>query len=59
MVAWSQVYSQKALDLAAIDSAVDVAYWFICHYPDERESRWKQINALLDARLLIMSGRWH
>lgn len=58
MVAYPQLSSQKALDLAAIDSAVDVAYWFARNYPDERENRWKQINALLDARLLITSGRW-
>jgi len=58
MVAFSYVSSQKALDLAGIDSAIDVAYWFVTHYPDEREARWTQINTLLDARLLIMSGRY-
>lgn len=58
MVAFPSYVSQKALDLAGIDSAIDVAYWFVCHYPDEREERWKQINTLLDARLLIMSGRY-
>jgi len=59
MVAFSINSEQKALDLAAIDSAIDVAYWFARNYPEEREARWKQINALLDARLLITSGRWH
>lgn len=58
MVAYPYASSQKALGLAGIDSAIAVAYWFVCHYPDESESRWIQINTLLDARLLIMSGRY-
>ena len=58
MVAFSSVYSQREIDLAGIDSAIDVAYWFVVNYPEEREARWKQINTLLDARLLIMSGRY-
>ena len=58
MVAFSSVYNQREIDLAGIDSAIDVAYWFVLNYPEEREARWKQINTLLDARLLIMSGRY-
>jgi len=58
MAYFPTVSPQRAVDLAAIDSAVDVAYWFARNYPDEREEKWKQINTLLDVRLLIMSGRY-
>lgn len=50
--------TQRALDLAGIDAACEVAYWFARNYPDEREERLAQIDSLLDVRLLITSGRY-
>ena len=58
MAYYSPVSTQRALDLAGIDSAIDVAYWFARNYPDEREERLAQIDSLLDVRLLITSGRY-
>ena len=58
MAYYSTVSTQRALDLAGIDSAIDVAYWFARNYPDEREERLAQIDSLLDVRLLITSGRY-
>jgi len=55
---YSTVSTQRALDLAGIDSAIDVALWFSLNYPEEREERWAQIDSLLDVRLLITSGRY-
>ena len=54
----SPISTQKALDLAGIDAACEVAYWFARNYPDEREDRLAQIDSLLDVRLLITSGRY-
>ncbi len=50
--------TQRALDLAGIDAACEVAYWFALNYPDERTERLAQIDSLLDVRLLITSGRY-
>jgi len=58
MAYYPTVSTQRALDLAGIDSAIDVAHWFALNYPDEREDRLAQIDSLLDVRLLITSGRY-
>ena len=54
----STVSTQRAVDLAGIDAAVEVAFWFARNYPEEREERLAQIDSLLDVRLLITSGRY-
>jgi len=54
----SPISTQKAVDLAGIDAAIEVAHWFARNYPDEREDRLAQIDSLLDVRLLITSGRY-
>jgi hypothetical protein len=58
MAYYSPVSTQKAVDLAGIDAACEVAYWFARNYPDERTERLAQIDSLLDVRLLITSGRY-
>ena len=58
MAYYSPISTQRAVDLAGIDAAVEVAFWFARNYPDEREDRLAQIDSLLDVRLLITSGRY-
>lgn len=58
MAYYSPNATQRAVDLAGIDAAVEVAFWFARNYPEEREERLAQIDSLLDVRLLITSGRY-
>ena len=58
MAYYSPISTQRAVDLAGIDAAIEVAHWFSRNYPEERFDRLAQIDSLLDVRLLITSGRY-